>query len=48
MRLKFVPKFTRLKISQFSRKNFCPEMFTKSSKMACKKTYEINPKFRKP
>ena len=39
MRLKLVPKFTRLKILKLFRRNRGLEMFTTSSKIAWKKTY---------
>ena len=41
MGLKFVPKFTRLKILQLFRRNHGLEMFTKSAKMEFKKHYGI-------
>ena len=39
-RLKFVPEFFRLIEVQLSWRNLCPEMATRSSKLACKNIYE--------
>mgnify|MGYP004615210929 CR=1 FL=1 len=48
MSVRLVPKSSRLKMLQLSRKDFCLEMFLSSSKMACKFIYELSSKSENP